>query len=166
MDPSNVTERTALQDDSDRSSYHYPESSNFRYSLRNQVPILLLAVVTAMVMSFTVFLAYNSTLEHPLSQKLVATTPEQSILILNIASQITIFCLGETTHWVFETVRWALASSQSGIAAYTFLLLSRATSVAGVIYMMFGRPASVGFQKDGYRIWGSQRYANRLFEQY
>jgi hypothetical protein len=160
MDPSNATERTALQDepdDFDRSSYHYPESSNFRYSLRNQIPILCLAVLTAIVMTFTVFLAINSTLEHPVSQRLVATTPERSILVLNIASQITIFLLAETTHWVFEAVRWAMASSASGIAAYTFLLLSRATSVAGVIYMMFGRPAKSGIQKDGFRLWGGQR---------
>jgi hypothetical protein len=36
--------------------------------------------------------------------------------------------------------------------------LSRATNVFGVIFLLFGKPAVPRPEKDGYRLWGGQRY--------
>ena len=110
-------------DRSRRIEYEFHESP-----FRQQRFTLLLAVLTAICMSFTAFFAYNSSLEHPISSKLIFENPERSILVLNIASQVTIFCLAELTSSVLEATRWAFACTCSGVAAYTFLALSRATS--------------------------------------
>jgi hypothetical protein len=127
--------------------------------LHQQRFTVLLALLTAMCMSFTVFFAYNSSLERPVSSTLIFEKPERSILVLNIASQMTIFCLAELTSSVLESTRWAIASSDSGTPAYTFLALSRATSIVGVLCLLGKSDGPrTTFQGDGHRLWGSQRY--------
>jgi hypothetical protein len=129
--------------------------SNFR----KQPFTLLFALLTTICITFTSFFAVNGSLEKPLISKLVFEKPERSILVLNIASQISIFCLYEFTLSVFDAARWAFASSASGTSAYTFLVLSRATSIAGVLYLMCGKgPEPNQIRRDGHRLWGSQRY--------
>jgi len=111
---------------------------------------LLLVILTAMTMSFTIFFAYNSSLAKPISRKLILAKPERSILVLNLASQITIFCLAELTTSVLEALRWALACTPSGVSAHTFLALGRSTNILGVLFLLFAR---------GHKFWGSQRYS-------
>lgn len=120
---------------------------------------LLFALLTTICITFTAFFAVNSSLEKPLISKLIFEKPERSILVLNIASQISIFCLYEFTLSVFDAARWAFASSASGISAYTFLVLSRATNIVGVLYLMWGKgPEPKQIQRDGHRVWAFQRY--------
>lgn len=141
-------------DRSRRIEYEFHESP-----FRQQRFTLLLAVLTAICMSFTAFFAYNSSLEHPISSKLIFENPERSILVLNIASQVTIFCLAELTSSVLEAIRWAFACTSSGVAAYTFLALSRATSSIGVLCLILGKGANPRkVQRDGHMLWGGQRY--------
>ena len=116
-----------------------PTPNDFQSPMRKQRYTLILATLTAGCMAFTVFFAYNSSLEHPISSKLIFNRPEKSILVLNIASQITIFCLAELTTCVLDAVRWAFACSVTGASAYTFLALSRATNVIGVVCLLLGR---------------------------
>jgi hypothetical protein len=133
-----------------------PTRNDFQSPLRKQRYTLILATLTAGCMAFTIFFAYNSSLEVPISSKLIFNPPEKSILVLNIASQITIFCLAELTICVLDAVRWAFASSVAGASAYTFLALSRATNVIGVICLLLSRDdQKIG--RDGHRIWGGQR---------
>jgi hypothetical protein len=133
-----------------------PAQNDFQSPLRKQRYTLILATLTAGCMAFTIFFAYNSSLELPISSKLIFNRPEKSILVLNIASQITIFCLAELTICVLDAVRWAFASSVTGASAYTFLALSRATNVIGVICLLLRRDdQKIG--RDGHRIWGGQR---------
>src|SRR5271169_6443774 len=133
-----------------------PTSNDFQSPMRKQRYTLILATLTAGCMAFTVFFAYNSSLEHPMSSKLIFNRPEKSILVLNIASQITIFCLAELTTCVLDAVRWAFASSVTGASAYTFLALSRATNVIGVVCLLLGKDSQES-GRDGHRIWGGQR---------
>jgi len=120
--------------------------------------VLFLAVLTAASVSFTVFFAYNSSLENPVSSTLIFQKPSTSILVLNILSHITLYCIAEFTLCMFEIVRWAFACSASGTPAYTFLALSRATNVAGVFCLVLGKgPKPRRAQRDGHRIWGCQR---------
>jgi hypothetical protein len=124
---------------------------------------LLLVILTALTMSFTVFFAYNSSLPEPISRNLIFAKPERSILVLNLASQITIFCLAELTSSVLEVLRWALACTVHGVSAHTFLALGRSTNVVGVLFILFGRGAKgkASVQRDSHRLWGSQRYIPR-----
>jgi hypothetical protein len=133
-----------------------PTPNDFQSPLRKQRSTLILATLTVGCMAFTIFFAYNSSLELPISSKLIFNRPEKSILVLNIASQITIFCLAELTTCVLDAIRWAFACSVSGASAYTFLALSRATNVIGIVCLLLGRDNQEP-GRDGHRIWGGQR---------
>ena len=130
--------------------------------LRRQRFTLILAYSTAICISFTIYFAYNSSMERPLSTCLIFERPERTILTLNIASQITVFLLGELTISVLEVIRWAFACSASGTSAYTFLALSRATNIIGVFFLLQvkGRTRQK-LERDGHRLWGSQRYLHQ-----
>ena len=128
-----------------RTTFHQQWSHHRQW----QLCTLLLVVLTAMTMSFTIFFAYNSSLAKPISRKLIPAKPERAVLVLNLASQITIFCLAELTTSVLEGLRWALACTPLGVSAHTFLALGRSTNVVGVLFLLFGK---------GHKFWGSQRY--------
>src|SRR5579862_4231149 len=148
------SERTALQ----YNPRGPPPQVDFHSPLWNQAFTFGIAFITTLMMAFTIFFAYNCSLEHPVAPFLIFKSPSTSILVLNIVSQLTIFCLSEMTIWVLEALRWALASSLGGIPAYTFLALSRATSAVGVLFLMLGRNER-GVRRDGHRLWGGQRYS-------
>ena|SRR5271170_3118392 len=138
-----------------RTGFRLPRSHQRQW----QIFTVLLVVLTAFTISFTVFFAYNSSLPEPISRKLIFAKPERSILVLNLASQITIYCLAELTSSVLEVLRWALACTVPGVSARTFLVLGRSTNVAGVLFILFGRGAQgKGLQRDSHRLSGSQRY--------
>jgi hypothetical protein len=137
--------------------YPEPTRNEFLSPIQKQRSTLLLASLTAGVMAFTIFFAYNSSLEQPISSRLIFSRPERSILLLNIFSQLTIFCLAELTSCVFDALRWTLACSAAGTSAFTFLSLSRATNALGVFCLLFGRSGDRKFVGDGHRLWGGQR---------
>ena len=119
---------------------------------------LLLALLSTISMLVTVLFAYNSSLERPFSEKFVFEKPERTIFMLNVLTQITIFCLAELTSTVFDTIRWVFACSNSGISAPTFLVMSRATNIIGILCLILGRGAKPRrIQPDGHKLWGCQR---------
>src|SRR5947207_15605090 len=134
-----------------RQSMAFPSYTDSTSRITRHRLTWFLAFITVICMSFTIFFAYNSSLERPYSSLFVSKTPERSILILNIASQLTIFSLAELTISVLEAIRWALVCRTSGTSGLTFIGLSRATGVVGVIYLLAGKggPSS--------KIWGFQR---------
>src|SRR5271154_3948401 len=87
----------------------------------------LVAVVTCGSVGFTIYFAYNASLESPLSDWLIFSRPELTILVLSGSSQITIFLLGVFTDGLLENVRWAFASGDDGVSALSALALSPAT---------------------------------------
>ena len=151
-----------MVDDNER-NFH-PSTFSSRSSLssvRQQWFTIILAYATATSLVFTVFFAYNSCLDYPIVRSLIFTCPERTILMLNVLSQVTIFLLGELMSSIFEITRWAFVSRDTGIPAYTFLILSRATSIIGVVMLLFARTVSKSkFQIDGHRFWGTQRYVS------
>ena len=142
-------------------------SSRFQYDIDNGVTLRspirqlfwswILSVVASVWVIFTVYFAYNCTLDRPLSTRLMFSRPDNTILALNVLSHGTIFLLGHLTSSVFEAVRWALASSKNGISVFSFIGLSRATSPLGVMTLMVGNAGSKLFARDGHRLWGFQR---------
>lgn len=99
----------------------------------------LLAFFAACWITFTIYFAYNCTLEKPLSTTLIFSSPDNTLLALNILSHGTILFLKELTSAVFEAVRWAFASSNKGIPAYSFLSLGRATNLFGILILIAGK---------------------------
>ena len=131
-------------------------------TFRRQGCTVLLAVVSVICMTLTVLLAYNSSLEQPFMSNLHFHKPQRTVLVLNIATQVTIFSLSELTFSILDSIRWAFACSKTGVSAVTFLSLSRATNIAGVIYLILGAGAApIRFRRDGHRVWGLQRYASK-----
>ena len=94
------------------------------------------ALVSALWMAFTAIFAFNCSLPKPFSQRLLPTRSEDSLLILNVLSHGTLLLLGQLTSQAFEAVRWALASSPNGVPAASFLGLSRATGLLGVVSVL------------------------------
>jgi hypothetical protein len=127
-----------------------------RLRIGNQGFTLVVACITALCMTFTLFFAYNSSLKQPYLSLFVSKTPERSILILNLASQLTVFALAEMMASVLDATRWTLACSTSGIPALTFVALSRATSFFGALYLSMGGSGVPG--RNSLRMWGAQRY--------
>jgi hypothetical protein len=134
------------------------QPSRFQSPIEKQRYTLLLALFTCGAMIFTVFFAFNSSLIKPLSTRLIFDTPATSVLMLNIASQVTIFCLAELTICVFEAIRWAFAASARGVQGYTFLSLSRATNIIGVLALLAVGSTAKQPLSGSHRFWGSQRY--------
>lgn len=126
---------------------------------RQYCALWLLSVLAATCLGVTIFFAFNCSLEYHLSQKLTFEKPERSITFLNIMSHISMFVLAELVSSVFEKIRWALASSQIGTSALTFLVLGRATNLLGVLNLLLSRKLNVSafWFGDGARIWGGQR---------
>jgi hypothetical protein len=127
--------------------------SHFR--LRDQLTTCALAIVTILCMTSTIFFAFNSSLENPPVPSLVAKSPERTILILNVMSQVTLLALAELTIFAMDSLRWAMAITPDGISALTFLVLSKATTFLGALVLSFHSTAVSG---AGPRIWGAQRF--------
>jgi hypothetical protein len=133
-----------------------PEFSKSR--IRSQVIAFIIAFITAICLTTTIFFAYNVSLEQPRLPSLVAKSPERTILILNVLSQVTLFFLAELTSLVLEASRWALACSPTGTSALTFLTLSQATTLLGAFYLSFGSDRLGGrFDRHKHKLWGGQR---------
>jgi hypothetical protein len=113
-------------------------------------------ILTAAWIGFTIFFAYNSRLQIPVSQVLLFSSPSRTILALTVLSHGTIFLLQMVSADVFEAVRWALAAK--GTSAFAFLSLARATNPMGVLYLLFHRSRSGQTFLKGHYLWASQRY--------
>ena len=126
--------------------------------MRQYISTWILVAFACVWVVFTIIVACNCTLDDPIAESLVLATPAQTVLVLSILSQFTIFLMGELVTTVFEALRWAFSSSQSGISVFSFLILGRATGLLGV----FGRMCRMDLSKRSgtkalHRLWGAQR---------
>ena len=81
--------------------------------------------------------------------------PARAVLAINLGSTVAIFLLAALVNEGFEILRWRLAMRRSGIGIATFLALGRATTVGGVIRLLFSG------QKVGHQKWCIQRFSPR-----
>jgi len=134
----------------DRPSPLKPSGYQFRVTF-------LVALLTAVCVGFTIFYAYNATVDPPVSRTLLLSNPSRTILVINILSHVTMFLLSVLSLAVYEGIRWALACG-GGLSIPTFISLSPATSPMGVLYLFFHRANSHLNFLRGHHLWGSQRY--------
>jgi hypothetical protein len=128
------------------------------YPARKHRITILIAVITSLLLGATIFFAYNCSLAQPVAPSLRFTVPERNVFVLTLLTQLTIFSLAELTSTVLDLVRWAFSCGASGVSAFTFLALSRATNILGVLYLVLGTArSSRGFGTTGHRLWGCQR---------
>jgi hypothetical protein len=128
------------------------------YPSRKHRITILMAVITSFLLGATIFFAYNCSLAQPVAPALRFAVPERNVFVLTLLTQLTIFSLAELTSTVLDLVRWAFSCSARGVSAFTFLALSRATNILGVLYLVLGTTrSSRGFSTTGHRLWGCQR---------
>jgi len=150
---------------------HRQEVGNLRNSLGSRLYnngfTMSLALFTFGTVSFTIFFAYNSSLEIPKSQALIFSQPQNTILVVNVFSQASMMLLAQLTDGLFDNVRWAFASSKRGVPALSFFALATATTYLGVFMVLYdgvkmhyleliNNPWP--WRLDGQVFWGSQRY--------
>lgn len=93
--------------------------------------------------------AFMSSSSNPV---IIFPKPQTTINIINFGTSVSVFLLGELWSGAFDSLRWTLASRNSGFSMASFLGLSRATSNFGVWKLLFH-----DFQV-GHRKWCAQRY--------
>jgi len=80
---------------------------------------------------FTVFVSRDPNLGPLLFQ------PSRTLLVVTIMSQLLGLLINELFISVFEALRWQLASRKGGVHVTTFLGLSKATSLFGVLRILY-----------------------------
>lgn len=142
------------------------QEKSFQSLLRSQFSIWSLAIFTSSWVAFTVYFAYNCSLEVPQAETLIFSEPQWTILTLAILSQLTIFLLAELTNSVFEIVRWTFVSSERGLPALSFFALGTSTTSLGLLMVLWNgfknHQSNCNSQRkwlrDGPRVWSFQRY--------
>jgi hypothetical protein len=127
-----------------RGSTLQPKSKQFRQTW-------LLAFTTAILFCFTMFYANTVLISVSPVPHFFSLSPGKTITVVNVLSHGVAFLLLQLTGSVFEALRWALASSRSGISLMSFLALGPATSILGVL----GLCRKIGV----HLIWCIQRYS-------
>ena len=117
----------------------------------------LLTLCAIVWISFTVFFAFNCSLQVPISSWLISPNPEVTLFVLSILAHGAVLFLKCITSEAFEAIRWTFASSSKGIMFSSFLGLSRATSIFGVMKLLRSRDKGSYTSPDGHGLWGGQR---------
>lgn len=127
-----------------------------------------LFLLTILCCGFTSYYAFNATLTRP-QLDIISSVPSRTIGVLNALSTVSAFLLGELIQAVFERMRWVLASRPTGVALTEFLGISRATSMAGVLALLYwvkpegasGISSALSYNR---KLWILQRYlSHRCF---
>jgi hypothetical protein len=118
----------------------------------------MLAVLSLGWTVFTIVFAFNCSLPKPFSDWLLPSKSQNTLLALNIFSHGVVQLLGELALRAFDTLRWALATSKKGIPARSFLGLSSATGLLGVLYVCTWGDRGGSFKCDRPQYWGISRY--------
>ena len=165
MSTSAEVERDGMNEENRFNRLEIQEESPTKSPLITHLSSWLLCLCTCATVAFTIYFAYNCSLEVPQSPILIFPKPQRTILTLTILSQSTIFLLGQLANSLFETVRWAFASSELGIPALSFFALGSSTSTLGVLMVLLNsfkaHPPDFNQQRtsarDGPPVWGFQR---------
>ena len=118
----------------------------------------LLVILTIAWIIFTIFFAYNASLTQPKRTALLFSEPQYTILTLTILSHGTVLMLAALAETASEGLRWVYACSSSGVSAYSFLTLSRATGILGVLNLWLEKGTKGCGSRNGHYIWSFQRF--------
>src|SRR5579862_2201307 len=127
-----------------RGSTLRPKSNQFRETW-------LSALSTAILFCFTMFYANMVLISVSPVPRFFSLSPGKTITVVNILIHGVAFLLLQLTGSVFDALRWALASSGSGVGVMSFLALGRPTSTLGVLGLCRKRGVHL--------IWCLQRYS-------
>lgn len=107
-----------------------------------------LGACTMICCLITLLYAYGATVGNPSLQSLYKDT-SYTVFLLWVLSQLSVFLVRQLISSTFERLRWALASAEKGILLTSFLGMSSATTLAGVLRLL----VSSGENTQGRKIW-------------
>lgn len=114
--------------------------------------ILLFALTIPLSVVLFAYIYLVLVAQHPKFGRLVFS-PARTIFLVTLISQLTAQLIRYLFSNVFDTLRWQLASRDTGVGTTTFLGLSQGTSIQGVFLLMGVKGKHV--------IWCAQRYSAR-----
>jgi len=111
----------------------------------------LFFVIAAFVLSnLVLYYAYEALLSPRPALGKLFFPPSITIFVINVLSQGVAFLMAHLFASIFENLRWTFTSQKTGVRMTTFLGLSRATSLLGVVRLLC--------VKGPHRFWCLQRY--------
>ena len=126
QDNTSDTERSKLQSGTKLSSV-FRQLKSLTILCFGAIPLSVLLLYYI----YTVFVSRNPNLGPLLFQ------PSRTLLVVTIISQALGLLLNELFVSLFESLRWQLASRKGGVNVTTFLGLSKATSLFGVLRLLY-----------------------------
>jgi hypothetical protein len=116
-------------------------------------PTFVLLVASIALSIFVVYYGYETLINPSPILGSLLLAPYNTVLLINIMSQAVAFLMRQLYSTLLEAVRWKFASGKNGVQLTTFLGLSAATSLHGVLWLFY--------EKGKHRFWCLQRYTSR-----
>lgn len=110
-----------------------------------------IAVLSVIASACAVFYSHRVMVNQNALPSFLESQPGTTVLVVNILSHLVAFLCWSLFTDTMEALRWALACRPQGILLTSFLAMSRATPIAGAIYLCL--------TKGAHQIWSIQRYA-------
>jgi hypothetical protein len=110
---------------------------------------LLFATIALSV--FVMYYAYETLLNVRPTLGALLLSPSNTVLVITILSQAVTFSFRQLFATLFEAIRWKFACQRKGVEMMTFLGLNTATSLQGVLYLLY--------EKGRHQVWCLQRLA-------
>ena len=92
-----------------------------------------LFIVSTMVTLSTIIFAFLSSSSRPVT---IFSSPQHTIALLTILSNISVFLMGELLSGSLDNLRWTLAGSPAGVGLATFLALGPGTGFVGLFRLL------------------------------
>ena len=121
---------------------------------RRFAPAWVTAALAIFASSFSVYYSYRVMVDQEALPSYLILEPGTTVLVVNILSHVAALLCWSLFRDTMEALRWALACRHDGILLTSFLAMSRATPVMGVLYL--------SLTKGAHQIWAVQRY-DKLF---
>lgn len=132
-----------------------------QFTLIPNFSVLTVMALSITVTSFTVYYSWNASFTSNPSSTFLWNQPDNTIFSINLLSYISTVLVTKLIDATCDQMRWAKSSKTRGMKVLSFLALSPATSVTGLIHLLFSpvpRVAAPIIESIGHRLWSFQRY--------
>ena len=116
----------------------------------------IVAIMAIIAAAFSTFYSYRVLVNHAALPDSLVLSPGATVLVVNIMSHVVAYLCWFLFSNTIEALRWALACRKEGVLLTSFLAMSRATPLMGVLYLCI--------TKGKHQIWAFQRYGSFILE--
>ena len=120
----------------------------------------LLAACSIALTSFTVYYGWNASFSSSPSARFLWNQPDNTIFTVNVLSYLATILVSTLVTATCDQLRWTKCCAEQGMPFLTFLALSSATPVSGLLHLLLSPlPPLVSLLRSmGPRLWSLQRY--------